>query len=271
MRKWRIAMPIVLGLLALLAPAGNAQEVDPAPQRALAIRAALALAQWEELKPGLAVLSAAVSPGPRITTFRVSPRNFRFAIASQDNPDGERVGAFAERGKAVVAVNGGFFGEKQYGRDLFPVGLLRIAGEERSVAWSQSGGFLVIRRDGLAIRPTRQGAPKAARDVLQSRPVILEPGGRWALNTNGGDWRSRTLVCLFPDGDAAIILVHGGGMSLYEAGWLLRSEEEGGHFGCDSALALDGGGSTQAFVAGRPDLSLEGETRVHNALMVIER
>jgi exopolysaccharide biosynthesis protein len=48
----------------------------------------------------------------------------------------------------------------------------------------------------------------------------------------------------------------------------MRDPAQGGAFSCDSALALDGGGSTQLWVAGREDLAIAGETRVHNALIV---
>ena len=65
-----------------------------------------------------------------------------------------------------------------------------------------------------------------------------------------------------------IVLVSGQGLSLFEAGWLLRGENWGGWFDCDSAIALDGGGSTQLYVADHPEMTIEGATPVQNALVV---
>ena len=57
-------------------------------------------------------------------------------------------------------------------------------------------------------------------------------------------------------------------LSLYEAGWALRGEEWGGWFDCDSAIALDGGGSTQLYVEQHSKFTVLGDTPVHNAFVV---
>ena len=51
----------------------------------------------------------------------------------------------------------------------------------------------------------------------------------------------------------------------------MREPEMGGFFNCDSAIAMDGGGSTQIWVKGRPDLSYAGNTPVHNAVVIQRR
>ncbi len=254
-----------------MALAAHAQKVETVPARTLVAIAALETAKFEEVQPGLTVLRVEGDGRLILTAFRIDQKKFRLSPIVQTNPDGESVDAFGKREKAVLAINGGFFGEKETGKKLFAVGLLRIGGKELSGNWSKSGGYLLFGKEGLAIAEHKSQAPERPATILQSKPLLIAPGGKWSMNTNQEIWRPRTLICLLPEGGALVLVVSGLGMSLYEAGWLLRGQEDGGYFGCDSALALDGGGSTQLWVSGRRDLSVAGETAVHNAIVVLPR
>ncbi|MCB1429282.1 MAG: phosphodiester glycosidase family protein, partial [Nitratireductor sp.] len=97
------------------------------------------------------------------------------------------------------------------------------------------------------------------------------PGGKWAMNTNQQKLRPRTIVCTFGNDSFLLAVISGSGMSLYEAGWLMRDAGVGGYFGCDAALAMDGGGSTQLWVSSDTSLGIVGETPVNNALVVKRR
>ena len=68
------------------------------------------------------------------------------------------------------------------------------------------------------------------------------------------------------------IIVITGGLSLYETGELLASPEADGGFGCDRALNLDGGPSTQASFAWEAEvLEIPGRWKVPNALLLVAR
>ncbi|MCU0789818.1 MAG: phosphodiester glycosidase family protein, partial [Nitratireductor sp.] len=175
------------------------------------------------------------------------------------------------RAGALIAVNGGFFGERTEGKGLYPVGLLRIGGKIRSPNWRTAGGYILFGEKGVSIAASSAEVPDEPKTILQSKPLMIEPGGKWAMNTNQALWRPRTLLCTLDGGVAVLVVLSGSGMSLYEAGWLMRPAGVGGTFGCDAALALDGGGSTQLWVEGRDDLSVRGETPVHNSLVVRRR
>ncbi len=253
-------------LAAAAAPVGlAAQETDVAPLRTSEFAAAVREAAWQELEPGLWVLKAQADAAT-LTAFRIADANFSLEVAAQAELKGEFVEAIGARAGAVIAVNGGFFGESENNGALYPVGLLRVARRNLGQEWQNIGGYLAMAFDRTEIRPTRLGSPNSPF-VIQSKPVLIEPGGVWAMNTNNGLARPRTLVCR-RNGETLIVLAHGIGLSLFEAGWLMRGPDLGGAFACDSALALDGGGSTQLWVAGREDLAIAGETRVHNALIV---
>lgn len=252
-------------------PAPLAAAAEEVPQRSVDMAEALSGAQWSEYAPGLDFITAASRSGAEITAFSISAEQYSLRIAVQQRPDGERVDSFGARENGVLAINGGFFGEKETGKKLFPVGLLRAGGKDYSQAWDRAGGYLAISADGFDLRPSGAGVPEGFEQLLQSKPMLIEPGGKWAMNTNSQLQRWRSLVCLKPDGHLVVALVGGFGLSLFEAGWLMRGGDAGGFFGCDSALAMDGGGSSQLWVKDRGDLSVRGETPVHNALVIIPR
>ncbi len=271
-RTFGMAVIIALALpMILVAPPGLSQETPEIPMRTAELAFAIAGARFEEIEPGLSVLTARSRLGTALYVFRIDQRRFRFAVAVQDNPDGERVDAFAQRSDAILAVNGGFFGEKEFRKGLYPVGLLRIAGKNLSDNWKATGGYLLFHSDRLEIAASAPKPPSAPEMILQSKPLMIEPGGRWSMNTNQEIVRPRTVLCTLADGTALLFVVSGSGLSLFEAGWLLRSKEDGGVFACDAALAMDGGGSTQLHVAGRDDLAVVGETAVQNALLLLRR
>ena len=256
--------------LLALTVVGGAEEGPAAPANTAALVVACERAQWREIEPGLSVLMAFGDSGAGVTALKFDQKRFRLALAIQEYADGERVDKLGQRVGAVAAINGGFFGEKAPGEDLFAVGLLVAGGTPLSTAWGSAGGFLSLGEGGAQLTPTRDGRPDAG-DIVQSKPMLIEPGGVWAMNTNQPVRRWRSIACQRKDGHFLIAAVTGFGLSLYEAGWLMRDAASGGFFDCDAALALDGGGSTQFWLADHGNLSIRGETPVHNALVVLRR
>ena len=258
--------------LCLCAPALAQQTTERIPDGTRAAVAALSAGGWDEIEPGLESMDARGEGNLRVLAFRIDGSRFRLEPVIQSRNSGETAREFAQRSDAVLAVNGGFFGEKEQRKTLFPVGYMRIGGDELSANWRSSGGYAVFGERGVDLLPSRSVPPSGSQDVLQSKPMLIEPGGKWAMNSDNGIGRPRTLLCRPGDGDIMLILVvAGSGLSLFEAGWMMRSPEDGGFFACDSALALDGGGSSQLWVRGMPDLGIEGETPVHNALVLKRR
>lgn len=266
---FRAAVIMLCGMSGVALSQGVAQR----PPLATEAVSSLGQSSWEQLAEGIDTIAAATALGTRITALRIDLELYRFEVLRQSGANGERASTMADREGATAAVNGGFFANAN--GVLFPVGMLMDDGVKLSQPWSATGGYLVL--PGSAggetprIMPSREGLPEWAHEAIQSRPLIIEPGRRWAMRTNDGNQERRTLVCMLDDGKALIMLVTGGGLSLFEAGWILREPRWGGFFDCDAALALDGGSSTQLHVADRPDLAIEGLTRVDNALGVFPR
>ncbi len=248
-----------------------AQDTNSRPARSVEAVEALRQSSWEELETGLASLKANTALGTQVLALKISPEHFRFSIEQQATPKGERASSVAERTGGIIAFNGGFFGQKGQG-DLYPVGMLIDDGKAVSSAWSNIGGFLALREDGRPeITLSRAGAPEWALEAVQSKPVLIETGGLWAMRTNGTELERRSLICILPDNNVVFMIISGGGLTLFEAGWLMRSPKWGGYFDCDRAIALDGGGSTQLKVRDHSQLDVSGVTGVQNLLVVHRR
>lgn len=251
-------------IMMMLALSGAwAQDISQQPPRTGDAVNALQSAQARQVEPGLEVLEAASPLGTQITALTLSPDFFSFSVALQQHPKGERADIVGKREGAALAVNGGFFRLAADG-SLKPVGLLVKNNAAFSAPWPEDGGYLAVFPEGLRIVPTGAGRPEGAVDLIQSRPVLIEPGGKWAMRRNLALQENRTIVCTRAGGEIVLVLISGAGLSLYEAGWLMRSPAWGGWFDCDAAMALDGGGSTQLYYDRNTDLSIEGETPVQN-------
>jgi uncharacterized protein YigE (DUF2233 family) len=110
-----------------------------------------------------------------------------------------------------------------------------------------------------------------AKDLVYSKPVMIEPGQKFSMIYNDYDRRSRTTVCTTPEG-GIILLVVTGGVSLYELAEFLSDHQGRQGLPCDAALALTGGPVTQAsFGLGERTIDIEGRWPVYDALVVTQR
>ena len=240
------------------------------PAAISALLTTLKFTQWEPVQRGLSTRRVVTPAGMVFTAFRISPGEFEFSVVVTENPAGSTAQAVGQSNGALLVTNGGFFAMSG-SSSLYPVGYLRIAGSVRSKAWESDGGFVNFLPEGPTLTPSHSGVPANEFDVVQSRPMLIEPGGNWAMNENSFETKHRTILCRLKSGDIIVATFTRIGLSLYEAGWLFRSREQGGFFGCDSAVALDGGRSTQLWYSQDQDYSQSGLTPVQNFLVISER
>ncbi len=223
--------------------------------------------EWEKISDGLRSIRVVTPQGLLLNSFEISPKYFSFEVGAQNDKNGEWARDVVEREGALIAANAGFFAQKTSG-ELYSVGFLKMNGKVHSKAWSNSGGFIEFDSEGPKLSPSGKGVPDSAADILQTKPMMIEPGGVWAMRSNRGEVKHRSILCRLETGEIILTTITRGGLSVYEAGWLMRSEVDGGYFGCDSALALDGGRSTQVWFSERPEISYPGLTPVHNFLLI---
>jgi len=263
----RLFFSIVLFLAGAVVANAQTGATPPAAKPALN---SLKQASWMELEEGLSLLRILTPQGVVVTAYRVSPKRFEFSVVTQSRKTGSRVKEIGEATGAVIATNAGFFAVNGNNR-LYSIGYLRLGGEVLSKGWVSAGGTVTLMPNGLSLKPTHEGIPQNEFDVLQSRPMIIEPGGIWSMGSNSGAPKLRTLLCTLKNGDVILVTISRFGLTLFEAGWLLRSPSDGGYFGCDAAIALDGGRSTQLWHSGNPQYSFSGITPVHNFLIIRQR
>ena len=166
-------------------------------------------------------------------------------IVSASAAAGERVDSFRQRTGAAFAINGGFF---DFGpqRELRPVGLFIENGRaQNSLGKALSGTLLIAGRRVEILETGTIGSLQNYRFALQSKPLLVDPGNRLGMRGNDGVRVPRSAVCL-TDAKHVVFFYGGGtGLSLFEMATLLQAPPESGGFGCNVALNLDGGPSTQ--------------------------
>ncbi|MEP3280427.1 MAG: phosphodiester glycosidase family protein [Stappiaceae bacterium] len=266
----------LLAFFVVVAPRGEdnaAAQEEGIPERAREMLASLEDAHFGEVKTGFSVLNAQDGFGnTRLTAWKVDPEKFRFQLVESDVKKGSHASWFLDHTHGLLAVNAGYFARNKDG-SIYPVGFLKIDGTRRSSPWNAgTGGLLSFSGKEMSIHvPLPSKIDRSAiRNGLQSKPVMIEPGGKWAMRSNREILKNRTAVCLLPDKNVLIVTVSGRGLSLYELAVLMKKPDEDGFFGCEAAIALDGGSSTQVAYALDPTLNVASLAPVQNALVVLD-
>src|SRR5262249_30328533 len=129
-------------------------------------------------------------------------------------------------------------------------------------------GIVYANDDGVFIGYRKDLADHARmRYAVQVGPVLVDPVGKLGIADKQHDRQNRSAICVRPD-TFAIVAVEGG-LSLFQLANLLAEPIARGGVGCDVALNLDGGPSTQvALRAGSSRLAIQGGWPVANALIV---
>lgn len=256
----RFAGPIIRAaalLLGLSLQPGTGAADDTAPPTALIARyqAAIAGGSWSELEPGLDHMRLELAPGTRLVAWRIDPKRFSMRIVEQSEPRGSFARDIQRATGAALVLNGGYF-ELRAGGALAPAGLL-IASGRRTASYDphpKAGtGLLYSRKGAIGIDFSRRHKTLGPLDdAVQVGPLLVDPGGRNGIRTPGGESAGRTAVCLREDGLVALIV--DGGIHRYELGAILAAPVDAGGLGCERAINLDGGPSSQAVYLdhGRP-------------------
>jgi uncharacterized protein YigE (DUF2233 family) len=213
-------------------------------------------AEWKELAPGF---DYEARPEASAHVFRVDLEKFRIEVLTAAAFGGPALTAreFRERGRAVLAVNGGFFDAAFRGLGLI-VRNGRLLQPLRDSAW----GIFAVSKDGARILPRKDWSAKGVTAALQVGPRLVVDGEVQNFKEAGPSRRSA--VGITGDGKVEIAVAEKP-MLLKE--WAAFLEKD-----CSDALNLDGGGSTQVSVhAGDFDLNVEGYTAVPNALAIFAK
>jgi len=176
-------------------------------------------------------------------TFELS--RARLEVVSTTEVAGETVDEFKRRTGAVLVINGGFF---DFGpqHEIRAVGLLIEKGRiKKPLSRALSGTLLINGRQVELVATPSVVTTIGYTFGLQSKPLLVDPGNKLGMHSNDGVRVPRSAICM-PDAEHVTIIYAGqSGLSLYELATLLQTPADRGGFGCDVALNLDGGPSTQ--------------------------
>lgn len=249
------------------------QMGDPVP----ALRAAAFDAPWNTVSPGLEYRRIeAEAYGVTVLAWRFDEDSVAFDVARATTVHGETVEEFRRRSGALLAINASFFDLDMESR-LSPVGMLVVNGREiipfdALKAKNPLTGILFRREGRLGIMPASEYRPGDRFEAaVQTGPLVVDPGGKIGIYRNNFDRQNRSAVCLQHDGRPVIVQVSGG-LSLYEVGEMLSAAEASGGLGCERAINLDGGPSSQiSMLAGGIGLEVTGLWKVPNSLLLTAR
>jgi uncharacterized protein YigE (DUF2233 family) len=240
------------------------------------LRAQLSSTPWRTLDKGmLTKLAMLESYGISVYAWKATPAHFRLAVVPAASAYGSTVAELRTEHNAVLAINGGFFDIDGQSR-LTPSGLVVTDSHLIAPATDRKkggSGVLYSRGGSVGIEFVEEAKePGGVEAAVQVGPLVVDPGGKNGIRRNDLDRQRRSAVCTFAGSDAVAIVMVDGGLSLYEVGELLSAPEQDGGLGCDRALNLDGGPSSQvSFAWADRNLEIPGQWKVANALLLVPR
>ena len=237
--------------------------------------AALQRAKWSRIADGLGWLTADLpSYDLAVFAWAVDPGKFRIEAAAQLEETGSSAQDIGRGKGALLTVAGGFYQTDAKYR-LSPSGMLVVDGLILNGHVAGAGSGMILAKDGAV---TIDWARAHADDpdlwsAIQAGPMVVDPGGVNGINTNDYNRLSRLAVGL-ADGHVIFVAVRSEqeGLSLYELGEILSRKKQQGGFGCERALNLSGGPTSQvSFHHGNRNLDIPGLWPLQNALVVTPR
>jgi uncharacterized protein YigE (DUF2233 family) len=239
----------VLGLLGQLTLSlGPALAADDPDDRVGRIRALVAAAKWQPLAKGIDELLIKEPDVADMHVYRLAQSAVEMRVLEQTDPSGSPADQVGKAAKAVLVINGGFWWIRD-DASLAPNGLLIVDGKKRapSKKCSVCGGILYADKKGAHLERSGAAVPaKGTLAALQSGPVLVAPGGKVGIRKPGGPEAGRSAICL--SGDSIYVFAIFNALAMQETARLLQAPSATGGFGCERAINLDGGTSTQVYV-----------------------
>jgi exopolysaccharide biosynthesis protein len=210
------------------------------------------------------------SYGITLHAWSLSLDAYHLGVVMASNPLGATASEFRKETGSTLAVNGGFFAIDRASR-LTPTGLVVSEGKMISSPSDprRGGSGVVFNRGGVVgIDFISLFTSDGISAAVQVGPLVVDPGGKNGIRANDFDRQDRSAICLSGQTDFKIVVVVGG-VSLFELGGILSAAEANGGFGCERALNLDGGPSTQvSFQSKGHTVDIPGRWKISNGLIV---
>ena len=222
-----------------------------ADDRLTGLHESVLTAVWRPLAPGFDRLATSVDPSHGLTLFayRFAPAHVSMRVVPQVNPGGSSAGEVAAAAKAGLIINAGFFWITPKA-DLAPTGWLKSMGKTLAPRKSCRACAGVVYADKSGIHIARERGIKTESvitDAVQVGPLLVERGAVITFKPDGPA-AQRSAICLDHDGNVVVAAALSP-LTLFELAELMQTPGTKGGFGCETALNLDGGPSTQIAVS----------------------
>ncbi|WP_454783878.1 phosphodiester glycosidase family protein [Legionella sp. WA2024007413] len=222
---------------------------------------------WRTLSPGIEYQDLAggiLSPWAHIYTFRIDLNRNKLALISAKRLSLKNASAdqFAERSKALLSINGGFFDH-----EFNPLGLRinnkKVINPLKRISW---WGVFYIKNNKAYISSLKRFNHDSDIDfAIQSGPRLLIKQKIPSLKPGIAD---RSALGITADGKVIILVSTNAAMTTNKLAHLLRSPP----LSCIDAINLDGGSSSQLYShIGSFLLNVHGFSNVSDAVVVKKR
>ena len=209
---------------------------------------------WQAIALGLDYLqisTPSISTHGRIHAFKISLENYFIdtVLAKDYDKLALPVAKFAHKTASLVTINGGFFSPNYQ-----PLGLRIQHGNIRSPLKNTSwwGIFYIKNHQAHIINPKQYHAHINPDFAIQAGPRLVINGNLPSLK---GGYAERSALCIVPTGEVAVIITERAPLTATQFAQILQRPLAQGGIGCQDALNLDGGSSSQLYVK-LPNFSL---------------
>jgi uncharacterized protein YigE (DUF2233 family) len=244
--KWYVPALAALGLLVVsTAPVMAADDTN---DRVTQLQKLVAAAKWRPLAKGIDELIVREPSVADLHVYRLAQKSVVMRVLAQTRGAGSAADEVGPAAKAWLVINGGFWWIKDDG-SLAPNGLLIVDGAKLAPAkkCSVCSGVLYADKKGLHLDWSKAAtSAKGIEAALQAGPMLVNPGNKLGIRKPGGPEAARSAVCL--TGESIYVFAILNPLTMQETAKLLQAPEADGGFGCERAINLDGGTSTQVYV-----------------------
>jgi len=220
--------------------------------------------KWHSLTPGIEYLDLAggfLTPWSHIHVFKIDLKHNQLALVTAKEIKKLLANAdeFANKRRALIAINGGFFDKK-----FNPLGLrithYKTISSLKNISWW--GVFYIKNRQAHIVSKSQFSKSSDISFAIQAGPRLLINGHSPHLKPGRAQ---RTALGINHDGKLIILVTDNSPLSTVELAEIMKRTP----LNCDNAINLDGGSSTQLH-ANFPDfqLSVHGFANVSDAIIV---
>jgi exopolysaccharide biosynthesis protein len=227
---------------------------------------------WNLLSDGIVYTKYSFEPGEQelttIHAFQIDPDKVRLDVVTADTKQspGATVKELAQKKRAALVINGGFFTE-----DRKSIGLLIQSGKivnpiHKTSWWSIFGlkegvPFITIPKDFSHSTDVTAAVQAGPRLVIDGNIPTLKEGVA-----------ARSAVGITKEGKIILLVTEGSPITLEELARRMKKSRYEGGLECVNAMAFDGGGSTQLYAKIKNfELSIEGISYITNGLAVFAK